>query len=133
VGISIWYDWKDDGANPTDAEHHFGSVYRDLKPKPATKAAQTLSTTLKGYHFVRRLPGKDDRDYLLLLAADGKQAIAAWTTGDAHAFELALPVANVKEVKVVGMLGEQSVGKPVGAGLSVELSRSPQYVLFGGD
>ena len=26
IPISIWYDWRDDGSDPNEAEHHFGLV-----------------------------------------------------------------------------------------------------------
>src|SRR5262249_39175387 len=43
VPLSIWYDWKDDGPDPKEREHNFGIVARDLTPKPAYRAAQTLT------------------------------------------------------------------------------------------
>ena len=43
VPLSIWYDWKDDGTNPGESEHHFGTVTYDLKPKPAYLGARTLT------------------------------------------------------------------------------------------
>jgi polysaccharide biosynthesis protein PslG len=130
IGLSIWYDWKDDGDNPTEPEHHFGSVYRDLKPKPATKAAHTLASTLTGYHFVRRLPAKEQGDFVLLLEGDGKTAIAAWTTGAAHTVSIAMPDANVKEVKVVEMLGGERVVRPANQSVSIEIGASPQYLML---
>lgn len=35
VPLSIWYDWKNDGNDPNEREHNFGTVLPDLKPKPA--------------------------------------------------------------------------------------------------
>ncbi|MBK9389972.1 MAG: hypothetical protein IPN68_07195 [Bacteroidetes bacterium] len=35
IPFSIWYDWKNDGPDPEEHEHNFGSVTNDLKPKPA--------------------------------------------------------------------------------------------------
>jgi hypothetical protein len=55
VPLSVWYDWKDDGADPSNPEHHFGTVGPDLKPKPAYQALRTLTRELNGYRVVRRL------------------------------------------------------------------------------
>lgn len=52
IVLSIWYDWRDDGTNPTNPEHHFGIVRHDyhagrnpvFDPKPAYFAAQTLAS-----------------------------------------------------------------------------------------
>ncbi len=46
IPLTIWYDWRDDGDDPKDPEHHFGLVYRStlssFKPKPAYAAARQL-------------------------------------------------------------------------------------------
>ena len=34
IPLSIWYDWKNDGDDPKEGEHNFGTVQPDLKPKP---------------------------------------------------------------------------------------------------
>ena len=85
VHLSIWYDWKDDGDNPKDPEHHFGSVYRNLKDKPAAVAARALCRTLEGYRYVRRIATADPDDYLLLFSAPQKPpALAVWTAASPH-------------------------------------------------
>ena len=69
VRLSIWYDWHEDGTDPKDTEHHFGTVRYDYAPKPAFLAAQALTQALGGYRFVKRLPLASHDDYLLLFAA----------------------------------------------------------------
>ena len=57
VPLTIWYDWHDDGTDPKEGEHHFGTTlheYREDKdlvydPKPAYLAARTVSSALKGF------------------------------------------------------------------------------------
>jgi hypothetical protein len=36
VRVSIWYDWKDDGADPNEREHNFGTVTQDRPSPPCT-------------------------------------------------------------------------------------------------
>ena len=91
VRLSIWYDWHDDGLNPADPEHHFGTVHNDYAPKPAFLAAQRLTQALGGYRFVKRLPLDADRDDLLLFAKGPAVKLAYWTTGDAHGVSLPVP------------------------------------------
>ena len=55
VNLSIFYDWRDDGDNPRDREHRFGTVRRNLEPKPSFLAAQKLIRTLRGYVIRHRL------------------------------------------------------------------------------
>lgn len=76
VPVSIWYDWHDDGANPAEAEHNFGTVkhayHKDrgdapYDAKPAYVAARTLTTSLNGYRFNKRLAvGDEASDFVLL-------------------------------------------------------------------
>lgn len=88
VALSIWYDWRDDGDDPTNNEHHFGTVARDYKPKPAYEQMQRLVAALKGMRFEKRLPSEPN-DHVLLFAGGGKQMLAAWTGGADHEAEIA--------------------------------------------
>lgn len=83
VGLSIWYDWKDDGTDEKEIEHHFGTVYSDLKSKPTYEAAAALAKTLKGCTFVMRLRQPDPADWVLAFKdkQGGTKAIG-WTTTD---------------------------------------------------
>lgn len=84
IGLSIWYDWKDDGPDPKNAEHHFGSVYRDLKDKPTSIAARTLCARAVSHEYVRRLATDNPDDYLLVFRSRGCSALIAWTVGKPH-------------------------------------------------
>ncbi|HWB57907.1 MAG TPA: cellulase family glycosylhydrolase [Chthoniobacteraceae bacterium] len=63
VPLSIWYDWRDDGDNPADAEDRFGLVRREYHegrdpvydPKPAYIAVKMMMTQLHGMKFNKRL------------------------------------------------------------------------------
>jgi hypothetical protein len=80
VPLSIFYDWKDDGTDPKETEHHFGTVLPDLTPKPAYLAAEHLSKELAGFSYVTRL--YDAPDKWVLLFRKGEEArLVAWTTG----------------------------------------------------
>ena len=87
IPVSIWYYWHDDGADPKDPEHHFGTVTLDYAPKPAYVAMSRLVGALRGMHFVKRLESASD-DWLLLFTDGTKYTIAAWTTGPAHEIKL---------------------------------------------
>ena len=108
VRLSIWYDWHEDGTDPKNTEHHFGTVRYDYAPKPAFLAAQALTQALRGYEFVKRLPTPSEGDYLLLFARGPSVKMAAWTTGDTHVLSLT-------------------------SGPGLTLTGSPQYLSVSGD
>ena len=85
VPLSIWYDWKNDGPDPAENEHNFGTVQLDLQPKPAYTAVKTLTHELNGYRIVRRLDVGNEKDFVLLFTNKaGQRKLAAWTLGAPH-------------------------------------------------
>ena len=127
VPVSVWYDWKDDGADPKEREHHFGTVYRDLKPKPGYIAGKALAETLAGYRFMRRVAAENPKDYILEFQNDsGQIAKAAWTTADAHSIK----IDASGDLMVVSRDGQRRSARSQG-GIEIQLSESPQYIVMG--
>ncbi len=92
IPLSIWYDWHDDGPNPNEPEHHFGTVRypyfsrRDpvYDPKPAYRSAQTLTRLLRGFQFERRIDVGTTDDFVLLFRHGTESRIAAWSVAAPH-------------------------------------------------
>jgi hypothetical protein len=88
ISLSIWYDWRDDGLNASEPEHHFGMVsnsYHDGRdpvydPKPTYLTAKALTTFFSGYRFERRIETGGEEDYILAFRKDNDFRYAAWTT-----------------------------------------------------
>jgi polysaccharide biosynthesis protein PslG len=87
VGLSIWYDWHDDGPDPNENEHHFGVVgYESNRgtnplyaPKPAYFAAKKLIDQLRGFTFSKRIALEHDDDYCLLFTRGKQRKMVVWT------------------------------------------------------
>lgn len=81
VPLSIWYDWRDDGTDPKEPEHHFG-VARHESPhvKPSYRALQKLVGELRGYQFDKRIETGDVSDFVLMFRQSSGVKFAAWTT-----------------------------------------------------
>ena len=84
VPLSIWYDWRDDGDDLKEAEHRFGIVrrkYREgekevFEPKPAYRAAKTLTGQLAGRRFNKRLGmGREEYYHLLFGIGDDLRSV----------------------------------------------------------
>jgi hypothetical protein len=135
VPVSIWYDWHDDGPDPKEPEHHFGTVLHPhrgdqrpvYEPKPAYLAAKTLTAELAGFHFNKRLHlGRDD-DYALLWTKGPAVRLAVWTTAkDAH--KVTIP-ASPGRFAVTGHTGQLLPAVTADQrGLTVTLHDAPQYL-----
>ena len=127
VPVSIWYDWKNDGADPNEREHHFGTVGRDLKPKAAYLAARSLSATLAGYRIEKQLAPSNEKDIVYLLSKGRRRALALWTTDTDH--EMTLPF-KASEGTLVDMLGQSKHISWQTDQLRLAISGSPQYLLL---
>ncbi len=125
--VSIWYDWKNDGNDPNEREHQFGTVRHDLNPKAAYLAAKVLSSTLAGYSVEGRLNLGNDNDFALRLTKSGREAIAFWTTDDKHI--VTLPVEPT-EVTLIGIYGGKVVINWKTEKLKLRALKSPQYLLI---
>lgn len=130
VPISIWYDWKNDGDDPGENEHNFGTVLPDLKPKPAFHAAQTLARELGGCQIAERLAVVNTNDIVLLLTdSSGRRKLAAWTLKEPHSATIALKFP-VQAVSAVGLRGEPITVKLGEQTVEVPLSHAPCYLSF---
>ncbi|HEX3628094.1 MAG TPA: cellulase family glycosylhydrolase [Verrucomicrobiae bacterium] len=88
VPLSIWYDWKNDGLDPANAEHNFGTVGYDLTPKPAYLAIQRMTRELSGYQIAQRYETGNTNDFVLVLTnGAGGSKLAAWTIKKPHRAE----------------------------------------------
>jgi hypothetical protein len=137
VPLSIWYDWHDDGTNPKEPEHHFGTVAHAYHagrepvydPKPAYRAAEAFAAALGGFQFKRRLPAGQGDDYVLLFAKGQEVRLAAWTaSGSARTVQVA--AREGAKFKATGHTGQ--VVPPLVAGqtgLSIPLTDAPQYLV----
>jgi hypothetical protein len=135
IPLSIWYDWHDDGPDPKENEHHFGTVaypYHKGRspvydPKPAYFAAKTLTTQLRGYRFDERIKLDHDDDYVLHFSDGQDVKLVAWTTAK-QAHPVTIPHIS-GEFTIVSCTGQTEPAIRGDAnGLAVELDASPKYL-----
>ena len=133
ISLSIWYDWKNDGTNPNEREHHFGTVMHDLKPKPAYLAAKTLSSTLAGFSIDKRLDLGSDEDFAFKLTREKAEAIATWTIGKEHKVTLPVEASEVRIIHFLGKEEKRTASARKNGGLELTISQNPQYLLIKGE
>jgi hypothetical protein len=135
VALSIWYDWRNDGTNPKEPEHHFGTVRHEhrkdrepaFEPKPAYLVARALTTELRGFRFNKRIALEDPNDFMLLFEKDGHPKVVAWTRSR-EPKEALLPM-SAGEVNLTSHLGERVARMTANnAGLRIMLTEAPVYL-----
>ncbi len=122
----------------SDQERHFGIVkykYHPHRhwiytPKPAFFACRTLTHTLRGFHFDKRLKENNPKDFVLVFARGHQRRWVAWSEvkpmPGGGVVTLPLPAGTYH---VINYLGAENMKVKVGAsGLKLQLSTGPQYV-----
>jgi hypothetical protein len=135
ISLSIWYDWRDDGVDPREAEHHFGTVrnsYHEGRepvydPKPAYLAAKTLTTFFSGCRFQKRIDLGNTDDYVLVFQKGSELRYAAWTTANgAHYVFIPLSGGRYLSTRHTGQEG--AVISIDQKGLALSLTNAPIYL-----
>jgi hypothetical protein len=128
IPISIWYDWRDDGSDPKNPEHHFGMVRTDLQPKPAFEAAKALNTLLAGFQLEQQLCLKTHNGYGVLFRKGERLAWALWTTSPkSQVAEIEVPPGSYRLWDYLGR--EQPRPTPNNGRMTLPLSDAPQYLI----
>ena len=83
IPVSIVYDFRNDGTDPNNVEHNFGTIRNDYSIKPAYTAIQKLRSELAGYNYSSKL-SSNSGDYIFEYTSDAEKKVAAWTTGSNH-------------------------------------------------
>lgn len=139
IPLSIWYDWHNDGASPTDGECHFGMVrfryhrhrHWVYTPKPAFFACRTLTRTLDGFHFEKRIRESNPNNFVLVFAHGVQRCWVAWCVVKPKPGRgvITLPVPPGR-YRVTNYLGAEHVtGRAGVGGLKLQLSTGPQYII----
>lgn len=139
VPVTVWYGWKDDGADRNDAEHNYGLIDQQGGDKAAIVALQ---------HLVSQTQGRD-RHCLLQTASrsllyswkttePSRMLLIAWnktwgTTNETHGtveVDLALPRNGYR---VTDLLGDRAtVSRTTEQGFSLSGGRMPYYLHYSG-
>lgn len=140
IPISIWYDWKDDGKDPEEPEHHFGTVNHDhhkdrdpvYDPKPAYIAARTFTETFRGFRYNKSIHVAKDHHLLLFENEDRSEVrFAIWTPSE-RPQKSRIPCSPGAKFRVISHLGDDLgilQAPKDGDGLSLEISDAPLYLV----
>lgn len=89
VPFAVWYNWKNNGTDPTHQQQNFGLVTADLEEKPAYEAMRRMTHALRDASFQQRLDVGSTDDWALVFAtSSGHKTLAYWTTGETHALSV---------------------------------------------
>lgn len=74
----LWYDLRNDGTDPANAEHNFGMITRDFQPKALYAAFNTLTRNFGDARFLRVMADTEQAEVLLFQKENGNWLIPFW-------------------------------------------------------
>ena len=135
VPLSIFYDSHDDGTEPQEAEHHFGTVqsqYHENRdpiydPNRLTSPPKPFTRFFDGYNYNKRLALASPNDYLLLFTRRDRVKVAVWTTGKPHQITLPASCGPVSRPQLSG----SRIGRNASAKRRFAIANQRRAALFG--
>jgi hypothetical protein len=99
--LIIYYDVRDDGPNPADAENNFGLLANDYSDKPAMQAVKTLASVAGACRFSGFIPSA--ASHLRVLRFDGRTNLIAalWSSAAGGPVTVTVPT-NVAAMDLTG-------------------------------
>ncbi|HCE44516.1 MAG TPA: hypothetical protein DET40_13295 [Lentisphaeria bacterium] len=128
INLSSWYEW---------AGKEFAIASKDKK-RPAYFACKNMIDQLSGFAYKERMKTASPLDYVLIFVNKaGAEKLVVWTSPPLKAtpekvkdHDVAIPVNAAGELKLVDLMGKESVVKVTDGKISVKLSGAPQYVVL---
>lgn len=127
----FWYDFMNDGLDPTYNEHNFGIVRNTgdplgkWVPKPASVAYAAMARQLTGAHF-QQSEQVGTGNVSMRFTKGGRSLRVMWTTaGETQN----VTVATGGPITVTDLTGASTTYYPVSGGVVLSLTEDPVYVL----
>ncbi|MDH7571334.1 MAG: glycosyl hydrolase, partial [Armatimonadota bacterium] len=121
----FWYDFQNDGTDPTNNEHNFGLIRLDFTPKAGYVAYGMMTRALAGKRFTRRLPVADPV-YAYEFAGERSRTVAAWSAVGKGSLTLQLDARVVEVWDVRGRCERRQVREGL---LTLEVTGAPLFVV----
>jgi hypothetical protein len=127
----FWYDFMNDGTDPTDNEDNFGIIRNAddpmgaYTPKPAYVAYAVLARELAGAQLVGEEPQSDSDLYSVRFNRGGTPVRVLWSADGSKD----LTIASSSPLTVVDSMGNQRTLEPRDGDVYLTVSGSPLYLI----
>ncbi|HEX4771040.1 MAG TPA: hypothetical protein VH351_09435 [Bryobacteraceae bacterium] len=127
--LGVWYDLRDDGADPHNPDHNYGLLDSAGHEKPAMNAVRLLLNAAHGRNYVGMMQELPPDTHAMRLDAPSDTLFIVWSENPAarHIVE----IAKTDFVSAVNLMGENLIPKTRSAGrieLPVDEAAGPMYV-----
>ncbi len=125
----FYYDFYEDGSDPTNAEHRFGIIRcGSMEPKPAVVAYANVIHWLTDAEFAGRYPtGGNGEGFAFRAPPSGELVLVAWVK-HGETTEQWLVLSGARKVTVTDIFGNESRLRVRDGKLLITLTESPVFV-----
>ncbi len=103
IGYS-WYDLRNDGFNPGDAEHHYGMITNEFYPKPVYSVFNTLTGLFTNARYLEQWDA--GANYWVFKFADSDNVLLpAWSESGFGAARMLIVKTDATAAEAVDMMG----------------------------
>ncbi len=122
-----WYDLRNDGWNPKDAEHNYGLLTNDFHPKAAYVAYNTLSSVVKGMASAGQLKGAG-ADWAFAFSGQGSAALSLWNSSFPGCDSAILASGLSDGAKQIDIMGNETPLKVIDGKAVAKVSPIPSFI-----
>jgi hypothetical protein len=128
----LWYDLRNDGTSPTDAEHHFGLLTHEMEPKPSYIAFSTFARLAVPRPFLAQLAMAKDR-WFFIHGDDRAKLLIFWNDDPGSQNEqIMLRMPGVTRAQLIDVDGNASPLQTVNEMGVVAANKEPLFLVADG-
>jgi uncharacterized protein (TIGR03382 family) len=126
--LAIYYDLRDDGTDPSNAEHNFGLLANDYSDKPAMQGMRYLLGQVAGRTYAGALSTSPGSVHALRLDGASDVLLLVWLEQTNQTMTVQLPAVSL----AVNMFGQPHAVSVVNGKTSIDLAEleGPVYLTF---
>ncbi len=127
--LAVWYDLRDDGADPANPEHNYGLLDSNGNAKPAIKAIQTLMGVVSGRKYAGMLLETPAGIHAMRMDGATDTILILWTDQPDGHRTIEYPTRNL--ISLTGLMGQPVKAKDLHSGqarLEIEEASGPVYL-----
>jgi hypothetical protein len=127
--LAVWYDLRDDGADPANPEHNYGLLDSNGNEKPALNAIQGLMSVVGGRKYAGMLQETPTGIHAMRMNGATDTILILWTDQPEGRRTVEYPTRNL--ISLTGLMGQPVKAKDLHSGqarLEIDDAAGPIYL-----
>ena len=129
--LAVWYDLRDDGADPANQEHNYGLLDSSGNEKPAMKAIRTLMSVISGRKYAGMIAEPPEGIHAMRMDGPTDTILIVWTDQPDGRRRIEYPIRNlISATDLMGQAVKSKDGHSGQARVEIDGAGGPIYLLW---